>query len=156
MIGKVKSSQKAFIDILLSAVGSTGLGIVIGTIASSAQKISNGKLSPIPYQDFGIYAGAIVGISTFLVALVGYLVLRRYILHLEWFSLKLYFLFCVVTAAVICLVTSYWVVTSAPSFGMQGRMGNGVVTDSIISAVIGGGIGLLFGFALANIRHYED
>jgi len=156
MIGKMNFNRRAITDILLFAVGSAGLGIVIGTIASSAQKIQNGKLSPIPYQDFGIYAGTVVGLSTFLVAFIAYLVLRRFVLHREWFSLKLYYLFCVVTAAVISLATSYWVVTSAPSFGMAGRLGNGVVTDSLISAVIGGGIGLLFGFALANIRHYED
>jgi len=156
MIGKMRFNQKAIIDVLLFAVGSAALGIVIGTIASSAQKIQNGKLSPIPYQDFGIYAGAIVGVSTFLVALVGYLVLRRFILRREDFSLKLYFLFCVVTGAVISLVTSYWVVASAGLFGMAERLSRGIITDSIISAVIGGGISLLFGLALANIRHYED
>ena len=156
MIGKMRFNQKAIIDVLLFAVGSAALGIVIGTIASSAQKIQNGKLSPIPYQDFGIYAGAIVGVSTFLVALVGYLVLRRFILRREDFSLKLYFLFCVVTGAVISLVTSYWVVASAGLFGMAERLSRGIITDSIISAVIGGGISLLFGLALANIRHCED
>jgi hypothetical protein len=156
MIAKMKVNQKSVIDFLVFAVGSVGLGIVIGTIASSAQKIQNGKLSPVSYQDFGIYTGAIVGISTFLVAIICYLALKRYILHRDWFSLKLYFLFCVITAAVISMVTSYWVVTSAPSFGMMARLGHGVITDSIFSAVIGGGIGLLFGFFLASIRHYED
>ena len=156
MIGKMRFNQKAIIDVLLFAVGSAALGIVIGTIASSAQKIQNGKLSPIPYQDFGIYAGAIVGVATFLVALVGYLVLRRFILRREDFSLKLYFLFCVVTGAVISLVTSYWVVSSAGSFGMAERTSRGIVTDSIISAIVGGGLGLLFGVTLAKLRHYED
>lgn len=156
MIGKMKFNLRAITDILLYAIGSAGLGIVIGTIASSAQKIQNGKLSPIPYQDFGIYAGAIVGVATCLAAFIGYLLLKRFILHREWFSLKLYFLFCVLVGAVISLATSYWVVSSAGSFGMAERIGRGVLTDSIISAVVGGGIGLLFGFALANIRHYED
>jgi len=113
-------------------------------------------MSPIPYQDFGIYTGAIVGLSTCLAAFVCYLVLTRFILHREWFSLKRYIYFCVVAGAVISLVTSYLVVTSAGSFGMAERTGHGVVTDSIISAVVGAGMGLLFGVALAKIRHYED
>ena len=153
---KTKFNLRAITDILIYAVCSAGLGIVIGTIASSAQKIQNGKLSPMPYQDFGIYAGTIVGLSTCLAAFLCYLVVTRFILHREWFSLKLFFLFCVLAGAVISLATSYWVVTSAGSFGMAERAGRGVVTDSIISAVMGGGLGLLFGFALAKIRNYED
>jgi hypothetical protein len=39
---------------------------------------------------------------------------------------------------------------------MAERLGNGVITDSVISAVIGGCISFVFGFTLANIRHYED
>ncbi len=153
---KIKVNPGVIIDILLLAAGSAGLGLVIGTIASSAQKIQNGKLSPVPYQDFGLYAGAIVGLSICLVALVCYLVLTRYILHRQWFNLGLFFLFCILAGAIIGSVTSYWVVTSAGSFGMAERAGSGVVTDSIISAVVGGGAGLIFGFALAKIRKYED
>ncbi len=152
----MKVNSKAIIDIFWFAIGSAGLGIVIGTIASSAQKIQNGKLSPIPYQDFGIYAGAIIGLSLCLAAFICYLLLTRFVLHRQWFSLGLFFVFCVLAGAIIGSVTSYWVVTSAPSFGMAGRMGNGVVTDSLISAVVGGGAGLLFGFAMVKIRKYED
>ena len=156
ILGKMKVNSKVIIDIFWFAIGSAGLGIVIGTIASSAQKIQNGKLSPIPYQNFGIYAGAIAGLSICLAVFVCYLVLTRFILHRQWFSLNLYVLFCVLASAVISLVTSYWVVTSAGSFGMAERTIRGVVTDSLISAVVGGGMGLLFGVTLAKLRHYED
>jgi hypothetical protein len=153
-MGKMKVNQKA-IDILLFAIGSAGLGIVIGIVASSYQNISNGKMSPIPYQNFGIYIGAIVGLSTCLAAFISYLFLTRFILHRRWFNLRLFLLFCFVAGAIISVLTQYLIVSSAGAYGFQERTGNVIVIDGIISAVVGGGLGLLFGLALAKIRNYD-
>jgi hypothetical protein len=147
-------NRKVAIDILLFAIGSAGLGMAIGIIASSYQETVNKLISPMPYQNFGIYTGAIVGLSTCLIAFICYLFLTRFILHRKWFSFRLFLLFSGVAGVVISLVTYYLLVSSAASYGMVERTGSIIMIDAIISAVLGGGVGILFGIALAKIRNF--
>ena len=112
-----------------------GYGAMVGYLAVTSADLPAGKTSNDTYQNFGLFAGALVGLG---ICLLAYLVYfsgkKQFATHRLGFLLAV----CVPAGLLIGAISSYFVHISAASYGMIMAKTNVIVIATVIPAFIGG------------------
>lgn len=112
-----------------------GYGAMVGYLAVSSADLPPGKISNDTYQNFGLYAGALVGLGICLLANLVYLSgKKRFVSHRLGFLLAV----CVPAGLMIGALSSYYVHISAGAYGMIMAKTNVIVIATAIPGFIGG------------------
>lgn len=155
MIGKITGIRRTWLDFLLFELIGAGLGMLIGIFISDQAQSISGFVDPTAYQNFGLAAGAVAGVSIGLLAMLCYLTVIRLTHQRELFRFRLYIWVAGIASAAITLTTYCLVTRSAETYGIVERTGTVVVVDGVISTLLGGGTGAVVSALLSAIRGYN-
>ena len=112
-----------------------GYGAMIGFFAITSADLGPGKTDNANYQNFGIIAGAAIGLGFCLIAHVIYWLTKdRIDAHRVGFLFNL----SIFTGIAIGFLSSYIVHISASSYGMIMAKTNVIIVATIIPAIVGG------------------
>ena len=123
-------------------------------ISDNAQTIS-GFRDPTAFQNFGLAAGAAVGVAVALLGLLCYPALTRMTRGAELFHSRLHIWAAGIAGAIITTTTFCVVTSSAETYGIVERTGTVAVVEGVISALLGGGTGAVVSALLSAVRGYN-
>ncbi len=112
-----------------------GYGAMIGFFAITSAELGPGKTDNANYQNFGIIAGAAIGLGFCMIAHVIYWLMKeRFHAHRVGFLFTL----SIFTGVAIGFLSSFIVHISAPSYGMIIAKTGVIIIATIIPAIVGG------------------
>ena len=112
-----------------------GYGAMVGFVAITSAEVPANKIDNLAYQNFGLLAGAGIGLG---LCLLGHLVYRLAKNSFHAHPKGFLFTISIATGAAIGFLASYIVHISAGSYGMIPAKTSVMVVLSIIPAVFGG------------------
>ena len=145
---------KIGLDLLILDLAGAGVGIGVGILTANGHTMDR-TTDPTPYQNFGVLAGAALGVAGCIVAAAVYWLLTRLLLRKPGFHRRLYLLHAAIAGAAICAGTYALVSASAGAYGMVMKTGWVTVFDGVVSAFLGGLVGVAAAAALTMVRAYD-
>jgi uncharacterized membrane protein YedE/YeeE len=150
------SIRNILLDLLIFAGSGCVLGIMNGIIISGQSTPVNNIVDPTRYQNIAITIGTIIGFGIVLLGLISYLVLIRFISRDILFHFKLPLVLSGIVGVSINLLTYNILNRLADQYGIVPRTGGVILFDSIITAIMGAGFGIIIIIVIFKIRGYEQ
>lgn len=121
-----------------------GYGALVGYLAITSAELPPGKVSNREYQNFGLIAGAAIGLGVYLLGKLIYRYMKKRVQsHREGFIYAV----SIASGAAIGFLSSFIVHISAGSFGLINAGATVIIVGSLLPAFIGAlipAVGLMF------------
>ena len=142
-------------EALIFGLASSGLGMTTGIFVYGNQQTAY-IIDPTPFQNFALYAGALIGLTICIIAIVLFFIVRK-LLHHVGFHYRFFLVFSGVAGMAIGLATYAVINLSATSYGIREHAtGLALVLEGASFGVFGGVVGVVVGALLNLIRDYNS
>ena len=131
----MKNGRNLLFKYLLVCLACVGYGVLVGFLSITSSEAPPGMTDNTSYQNFGIVTGSVVGVSTYAIAQIVYLIWKS---RIKSGGVGLVYTVSITTGMVIGFLSSWIVHISADSYGLINARMNVIILGILESTVMGG------------------